>query len=103
MLVLLQATNISSSTQYYLTVHVSEVPPFNHTIPFIVNVITPTTTIATAVAMPCGNVTTIIVIVVVLVTVLTTALIVVTVLLWRLRRKHSSMSLKQQGKFIAKH
>ena len=88
-----QITNVSSSTLYNLTVHIPEVPPFNHFIPFTINIDTkPATTTPPSPAID----DTLIYVVVPVVIVLGTAWVVLTILC--LKRRQTVFTNTEKGK-----
>ena len=92
----LQVTNVSSSTLYNLTVHVPEVPPFNHFIPFTINIDTqPTATLTTTPPSPAVDYTLVYVVVAVVI-VVGIALVVLTILC--LKRQQTVFTKTKKGK-----
>ena len=86
---------------YSLNVYVPEVPPFNHSIPFTININVPipTTTTPPVVSTSDGEIgdldTTIIIVVVVLLIVIIIGLIIMGVMCWRRRSKQSISSTSE--------
>ena len=101
----MQVTNVSSSSVYNLTVHVPEVPPFNHTISFTVNINVPTTitsVFSSTTVVADGDVIPIIIAVVVVVVIITALVVVIIILYRKLQQKQSlasssRTSMKHQG------
>ena len=93
-----QIEDISNSTTYNLTIDVSEVPPYTHTIQFTIDVNIDTHMPTTAAASVDGIDMTIVIAVIVLGAVVIIALVVLIVVCWRKRK--AGLAADKRGIFF---